>query len=67
MSRTLKTSIEVYVSDTAHYVLNQQRFRTTDLGEGAFGKVELATHKYLKSKVALKLINLRTLTDTYVR
>ena len=35
------------------------------LGEGAFGKVELATHKKLKTKVALKFVDIRNIKDDY--
>ena len=35
------------------------------LGEGAFGKVELATHKKLKVKVALKFVDIKRIKDDY--
>ena len=35
------------------------------LGEGSFGKVEQATHKKLKTKVALKFVDIRKIKDDY--
>jgi serine/threonine protein kinase len=36
------------------------------LGEGSFGKVELATHSLLNTKVAAKVVVRSTITDPYV-
>ena len=37
------------------------------LGEGSFGKVELAHHAKTRTKVALKLIHLKSITNQYVK
>ena len=37
------------------------------LGEGSFGKVELAHHAKTRTKVALKLIHLKSIENQYVK